>query len=259
MNDMTQVIVPRSDQWNADDFYAGPITFTITGVAIKGGQEQPVSISLQGSDKAFRPCKSMSRVLVAAWGADANKYVGRSLTLYRDEKVKWAGMEVGGIRISHMSHIDAPMTLALTATKGSRKPHRIEPLTNAPKPANTRQTPEQWADDHIEAIRTAGDNLDAVLAKGEKARAKLATDHPELLAKIDLAIEQARSDDPFAGPSDGQRGESTTLADALDAIANATTEADVNLAYDAVIAMMGDDDAETLISAKNARLAELAG
>ena len=70
----------------------------------------------------------MSRVLVHAWGADANKYVGRSLTLYCDPKVKWGGMEVGGIRISHMSHIDSALTMALTATKGNKKPFTVQPM-----------------------------------------------------------------------------------------------------------------------------------
>jgi hypothetical protein len=50
----------------------------------------------------------MRRVLVAMWGAEASAYVGRSLTLFRDPDVKFGGMETGGIRISHATHIDAP-------------------------------------------------------------------------------------------------------------------------------------------------------
>jgi hypothetical protein len=128
MMDMSAVITPKSDQINADDLIGGPMTITIRSVDIKGGQEQPVSISFDGSGKVFRPCKSMSRVLVAAWGADAKAYIGRSLTLYRDPKVKWGGMEIGGIRISHMSHLDRQMTLALTVTKGKRDPYVIKQL-----------------------------------------------------------------------------------------------------------------------------------
>lgn len=128
MTDMSPVIVPKSDQVNSDDLIAGPLTITIRDVQIKGGQEQPVSVYFEGSDKAFRPCKSMARVMVAVWGADSKQYLGRSLTLYRDASVKWAGVEVGGIRISHMSHMDGPMTMALTATKGSRKPYTVHPL-----------------------------------------------------------------------------------------------------------------------------------
>lgn len=125
--DMTGVIVPKSDQINADDFLSGPRTFRIKSVAISPGTEQPVTIQLEDS-KPWRPCKSMSRLLVAAWGADAKEYAGKSVTLYCDPKVKWGGMEVGGIRVSHMSHIDSDLVLALTMTKGKKAPTRVKPL-----------------------------------------------------------------------------------------------------------------------------------
>lgn len=133
MNDMSKVIVPDSTQINADDLLTGPMTIKITDVKIKGGKEQPVSIFFEGSDKAYRCCKSMARCLVNAWGADASKYIGRSLTLYCDPKVTWAGLAVGGIRISHMSDIEAPITMALTATRGNKKPFTVKPLDAAGK------------------------------------------------------------------------------------------------------------------------------
>lgn len=130
MSDMKPVIVPKSDQLNADDLIAGEMTVRITEVDIKGGQEQPVAIHFEGDNgKPYKPCKSMCRVMVQAWGPDSSQYVGRSMTLFRDPHVKWAGMEVGGIRISHMSHIDNTLTMALTATKQSRKPFTVHPLT----------------------------------------------------------------------------------------------------------------------------------
>jgi hypothetical protein len=133
--DMSAAIIPKSDQLNSDDLIAGPITVTITAVTVRGGQEQPVSIHFEGDNgKPYKPCKSMSRVLVSAWGPDSSKYVGRSMALYRDPSVKWAGMEVGGIRISHMSDIAETMTMALTATKGSRKPFMVKPLAAREKP-----------------------------------------------------------------------------------------------------------------------------
>ena len=134
--DMTPTIVPKSDQLNSDDLIAGPITIKITRVTIKTG-EQPVSIYYEGDNgKPYKCCKSMARIMVSAWGADASKYVGRSLTLYRDASVKWGGMEVGGIRISHMSDIDSAMTMALTVTRANKKPFTVKPLASvAPKAA----------------------------------------------------------------------------------------------------------------------------
>jgi hypothetical protein len=129
MDDMRQTIIPKSDQLNADDLIGREMTIKITGVYIKGGQEQPVSIHFEGDNgKPYKACKSMCRVMVSAWGPDSKKYVGRSMTLYRDPKVKWGGMEVGGIRISHMSDIADDMTMALTVTRANKKPFTVQPL-----------------------------------------------------------------------------------------------------------------------------------
>lgn len=129
MSDMHQTIIPKSDQLNADDLIGRELTIKITGVDIKGGQEQPVSIHFEGDGgKPYKACKSMCRVMVSAWGPDSKKYVGRSLTLYRDPKVKWGGMEVGGIRISHMSDIADDMTMALTVTRANKKPFTVRPI-----------------------------------------------------------------------------------------------------------------------------------
>lgn len=135
MIDMGQTIAPKSDQLNADDLIAGPMTITVTRVsAVPSSSDQPVDIHFQGDGgKPYKPCKSMRRVMVAMWGADATRYVGRRMTLYRDPEVMFGGMKVGGIRISHMSHIDGPRTMALTATRASRKPYTVKPLDDAPQ------------------------------------------------------------------------------------------------------------------------------
>lgn len=125
---MADVTAPKSDQWNADDFISGPRTFTIREVQLRGGQEQPVNVLLDGTDKAYRPCKGMARVMMQAWGPDAKAYVGKSLTLYRDPTVTWAGIAVGGIRISHMSHLDRMMLAAVKVSRGQVKPKEILPL-----------------------------------------------------------------------------------------------------------------------------------
>ncbi len=131
MTDMTPAIVPKSDQLNADSLIAGPITIRITGVEIKAG-DQPVSIHYEGDNGlVWRPCKSMVRCLVQLWGPDGKKYVGKSLTLYRDPSIKFGGMQVGGIRISHMSDIGEAMTLALTASKGKKAAFVVKPLVAA--------------------------------------------------------------------------------------------------------------------------------
>lgn len=139
MNDMTAVIQPKSDQLNADSLQAGPITIKIDRPpTIKPGTEQPITVHYENDDgKPWRPCKSMARVLVAGWGPDASKYVGKSLTLFRDGDVTWGGLKVGGIRVSHMSDLDGALTLALTATRGNKKAYKVMPL-RTPAPATEK-------------------------------------------------------------------------------------------------------------------------
>lgn len=196
MNDMSVVIQPKSDQVNADDFIGGPRTFTIEAVHINPDADQPVQIQLVGEKRVWRPCKSMSRVLVAGWGPDAKTYSGRSVTLYRDPRVKWGGMEVGGIRISHMTHIERDMMIQLTATKGKRAPHVVKPLAAEvkPIPSKGKQTAEEWADAHVAAIEAAEtiEALDALAASGARPLAKLESDKPELFAKVQAAMTARR-------------------------------------------------------------------
>ena len=128
MTDLRKTIIPKSDQLNADDLIGTTMTIKITKVSLAAG-EQPIAIDYEGgTGKPYLPCKSMRRVLVNVWGPDGNDFIGRSLTLYRDEKVQFGGMAVGGIRISHMSHIDKEVTMALTATRSNRKPFTVKPL-----------------------------------------------------------------------------------------------------------------------------------
>lgn len=211
MNDMSSVIVPKSDQINAEDFLAGPRTFTIEGVAISPGTEQPVQIKLVGEDRVWRPCKSMSRVLVSAWGPDANVYRGRAITLYRDPKVKWGGMEIGGIRVSHMSHIEREMLLQLTATKGKRAPHIVKVL-EAPVQEDAARA---WADGFIAEVnkQPVADALDSLEKRAAKNLASLGTKRPELHAECIHAIDLKRtalSGDWQEGPTDEQRGDGFT-------------------------------------------------
>lgn len=127
--DLSKTIIPKSDQLNADDLIAGPKIIKIRD--IKGGDDeaQPVSIYFYGdNNKPFKPCKSMRRVLVQLWGSDGLQYIGRRITVFRDDSVKWAGVEIGGIRISHASHIPVATRVLVTTAKNKRTPMTIEVL-----------------------------------------------------------------------------------------------------------------------------------
>lgn len=199
MTDLSLTIAPKSNQLNADDLIAGPRTIRITTVKA-GSAEQPIAIHFEGDDgKPYLPCKSMRRLMVALWGADGKAYAGRLLTLYNDPKVKWGGIEVGGIRISHMSHIEQDTTLALTESKSKRVPHRVRRL-DAKAPVKQEQQPEPEAADGqpdfpierlLEQLATAATYQEAMeLAKMANA--------PQRFKKQMMAVLKARSDAPSA-------------------------------------------------------------
>lgn len=131
--DMTESIAPKSDQLNADDLIGGPVTVTVREVTA-GNPEQPVNVALEEfPGRAYRPSKSMRRVMVLAWGPEASAYAGRRLTLYRNPEITFGKDKVGGIEISHLSHLPKPLTIALTATRGKRKSFTVQPLAEVEK------------------------------------------------------------------------------------------------------------------------------
>jgi len=234
--DMAQFVIPKSDQLNSDDLLSGPRTIRITKVSGTGNADQPVAVYFDGDgDKPYLPCKGMRRVMIAAWGVDATQYVGRSMVLYREPKVVFGGMEVGGIRISAMSHISQPLNLALTVTKAKRAPYRVSPLVataEAPvaeppversKPANawdnnvetghvlgnpgTREkryfaTVDDWCE-AICAISGPDDDVNKVWKTNEKIWNRLADTHsndPRIIGKLAAAKAYLTAPDLSKGP-----------------------------------------------------------
>lgn len=150
---VSKTIEAKSDQINADDLVGGPITVTIKAVS-RGTTDQPVDVHLHELERVWRPCKTVRRILVAGWTSDATTWPGRRVTLYRDASVTWGGEEIGGIRVSHMSDINGPLTVALTVKRGRRVKHQVGVLPADPHAALRAEwanaTPERRAE--IEAL-----------------------------------------------------------------------------------------------------------
>lgn len=124
-------IEPNSEQVNAEDFIGGPQVVTVTGRR-QGNAEQPVWFELaEFPGRTFRPGKTMRRLMVAAWGPNPEAYVGRQMRLYNDPTVRFGKSAVGGIRISHMSHIAEPVSPSLMVSRGKREQFIVQPLTTA--------------------------------------------------------------------------------------------------------------------------------
>ena len=180
-NWIAKSIVPKSDQLNAEDLLSGPITITVTDVK-QGTAEQPIAILIDGGRQPYKPCKTMRKVLVYCWSDQAANWIGKRMTLYADPDVMWAGVKVGGIRISHLSGIESQVMLMLSETKGKRKPITVTPLLDVAPVASAIDFTKL-----IEAATTL-DELDK-LAKAI-VKAKLPADE---LAFVKEMVIQARN------------------------------------------------------------------
>ena len=129
VSDLRPTIIPKSDQLNAEQLLGGSMTITVSGVSVSSSPEQPVTVHYDAENgRPFKPCKTMRKLLVFAWGPDGNEWAGRSMTVYNDPSVKFGGDEVGGIRISHLSHIERDIEISLTATRGKKALYRVHVL-----------------------------------------------------------------------------------------------------------------------------------
>jgi hypothetical protein len=196
MSNMLQTVIPKSDQLNADSLIGGKtMTIKVTNVSLVNG-DQPVAIDYEGGEgKPYKPCKSMRRVLIHCWGGDSALYSGRSMTLYCDPAVKFGGADVGGIRISHLSHIDKEVVVMLTATRANRKPFTVKPLVVADAP-----NADDWIAD-IESVPT----LDGLKHKYSQAQ-KLFKDSTDF-ARIHAAKEKRKTELTTVAETAGQTPE----------------------------------------------------
>lgn len=190
MTDISKTIIPKSDQLNADDFlvFGGPITITITNVSVEGG-DQPVIIHYEGDKgKPYKPGKAMRRVLSMMWGNESKEWIGRKLTLYRDPTIKFGPDVVGGIRISHMSHIRQAISLPIAVTRGSRKPHTVSPLVDKATPQESvqPQKAEPTLEQRQAQAKKKADELIALIAKATSLAEieKVFTDHDETWRRL---------------------------------------------------------------------------
>lgn len=136
IENLSDTIVAKSDQLNADDLIHAPRTIVVTGVnRYSENGEKAFAINYEGdTGRPFKPCKTVRRIILHGWGENGAQWIGRSMTLYCDPSVKWAGKEVGGIRISAMSDIPKPINVKLSATRGVKTAHTVNVLQVAEKP-----------------------------------------------------------------------------------------------------------------------------
>ncbi len=180
---LLETIKAKSDQLNACDLLGGPITVTVQKVSKLSG-EQPVSIEIGEGRQPYKPCKNMRRVLVGCWGTE--RWIGRSMTLFCDPTVKFGGANVGGIRISHVSHIDGPKEIPLTVTRGKSSVYTVQPLKVQPP---TTESIEDRISKVVAAIENAknADELATVMRRSKQLYDTLTIEQQAMIDNAKLA------------------------------------------------------------------------
>ena len=164
ISNLKDTIIPKSDQLNADQLLSGPMDITVTCVS-RGSDDQPVTINYENDQgRPFKPCKSMRKVLIFAWGEDGREWTGKSMRLFNEPSVKWGGVMVGGIRISHLSHIDGKIQISLSATKSKKETHIIN-ILQVEAPQNYRQIMLDACDAGMDALSKAWSDIGPIARK----------------------------------------------------------------------------------------------
>jgi hypothetical protein len=194
--DFLSTTMAKSEQINSSDLLGGPLVCQITDIQMTGSADQPISIFVDAHPQPWKPSKTSRRVLAACWAdADPSDWVGRFVVLFNDPTVMWAGKAEGGIRCSHLSHIDGKKTVKVNATRGKKVDQVVEPYypqEQAP------QQPTYWPDDAFDKqaskaepkIRSQETTADAVITALEK-KALLTEGQKSRLRRFEIQEDQS--------------------------------------------------------------------
>lgn len=183
MTDVSFAMQAKSDQLNAVDILGADRIIRIRDVKVLKG-EQPVSVFFDGdNNRPWKPSKGMIRILAAGWGTDSAAWIGRSAMIYCDPSVKYAGQEVGGIRIRALSDIPATgLRATIALSKQKREPYLVQFLDTV-RPAYPADRFAAALPKMVEAMQSGAMTLQAVIAQCQKTGDLT----PEQLAQLEKA------------------------------------------------------------------------
>lgn len=197
MANFMQTLEAKSDQLNATDIMGIDLVIRIRDAVLTNSKEQPLSIYFEGdNNRPWKPSKGMRRVLAAGWGPETENLIGKSVKLHFDASVKYAGKEVGGIRIKAMSDIDHRGIVVVEAiNRQQRVPLHIEYLDTflPPYPADrfNAALPKM-----TELMQNGEMTLQQVIAKCQQT-GQLSADQLAQLESVAPVVVDAATDDNF--------------------------------------------------------------
>ncbi len=201
MTSLAHTIIAKSDQLNNIDLITGPITIKITKVDVADKIcEQPVAIHYEGDQgKPYKPGLAMRRVLLHGWTEESSLYVGRYLTIYRDDSIKFGHELTGGTRISHMSDISGEFTIPIPVSRGRAKAFTVKPL-KAGKAPSAGKSPEP--------VPATPEQIEAAKAEARKGTKHFTTwwgmlSKEQKLQLTSVGLRRIAEDADAADPADG--------------------------------------------------------
>ena len=124
MANVRDAMKAKSDQLNYVDIGSGELLIEVENAVISSSDNGVrVSVYYAGcNNRPYKPSKGMVRLISAAWGEETDDWIGKQMLLYGDPTVRWAGEEVGGIRIKGFSHIKKEgITEFVALSRGKRR------------------------------------------------------------------------------------------------------------------------------------------
>lgn len=190
MADIRQAMQAKSDQLNSVDIIGFEPVIRVREVQVRGG-EQPVSIYFDGdNNRPWKPSKGMIRILSAGWGYESDQWIGRSVQIFNEPTVKYAGKEVGGVHIRAMSDIPTKgINTTLVKNRQQREPYKVSFL-NVERPVYPVQQFESMFKQMADAMESGKMTLNQIVAQCQKTG--------------DLSIEQLKRLEDAAPIEDGE-------------------------------------------------------
>ncbi len=197
MANFMQTLEAKSDQLNATDIMGIDLIIRIRDAQLTGSKEQPLNVYFEGdNNRPWKPSKGMRRVLAAGWGAETENLIGKSVKLHFDASVKYAGKEVGGIRIKAMSDIDKRGIVVVEAiNRQQRVPLHIEYLDTA-QPAYPSDKFNAALPAMASKMQKGEMTLQQVIAKCQQT-GRLSAEQLAQLEAVAPVVVEADSDDNF--------------------------------------------------------------
>lgn len=142
--DLSESFAPNSEQLTYAEIGDRVVTVTVAKVTPRGDKPKDPAIHLaEFPGKPLLPGVNVGSVLRKAWGLDGKAWVGRKMTLFGDPDVYFGKEKTGGVRVSHVSDIDRPVSVPRRG-KGARGTITVEPLVESPHASELAGLRAEW-------------------------------------------------------------------------------------------------------------------